>query len=138
MLYLTWKEILYMADYDFNSIFEQINNLKKPTTQTEEVCPEKDELREVLNSVSDEIKRVMNENNFTQEDLCRITGMSQSNISKILNPNDTIDVGSEKLDEYQERFQKQVEKISEVNKAALAEYVAHRRIILDLLKREFC
>lgn len=41
MLYLTWKEILYMADYDFNSIFEQINNLKKPTTQTEEVCPEK-------------------------------------------------------------------------------------------------
>ena len=22
MLYLTWKEILYMADYDFNSIFE--------------------------------------------------------------------------------------------------------------------
>ena len=30
-----------MADYDFNSIFEQINNLKKPTTQTEEVCPEK-------------------------------------------------------------------------------------------------
>ena len=64
--------------------------------------------------------------------------MSQSNISKILNPNDTIDVGSEKLDEYQERFQKQVEKISEVNKAALAEYVTHRRIILDLLKREFC
>ena len=47
-----------MADYDFNSIFEQINNLKKPTTQTEEVRPEKDELREVLNSVSDEIKRV--------------------------------------------------------------------------------
>ena len=41
MLYLTCKEILYMADYDFNSIFEQINNLKKPTTQTEEVCPEK-------------------------------------------------------------------------------------------------
>ena len=85
MLYLTWKEILYMADYDFNSIFEQINNLKKPTTQTEEVRPEKDELREVLNSVSDEIKRVMNENNFTQEDLCSITGMSQSNISKIQN-----------------------------------------------------
>ena len=39
----------------------------------------------MLNSVSEEIKRVLDENNFTQEDLCRITNMSQSNISKIQN-----------------------------------------------------
>ena len=74
-----------MAAHDMDLIFEQINNLKKPIMQTEEVHPEKDELREVLNSVSDEIKRVMDENDFTQEDLCRITKMSQSNISKIQN-----------------------------------------------------
>lgn len=46
-----------------------------------------------------------------------------------------MDVGAENLDEYQEKFQTQFEKISEANKAALAEYVAHRRIILDLLKK---
>lgn len=46
-----------------------------------------------------------------------------------------IDVGSENLDEYQIKFKTQFEKISEANKAALAEYVAHRKIILDLLKK---
>lgn len=35
--------------------------------------------------MSEEIQRVMDVNDFTQEDLCRITDMSQSNISKILN-----------------------------------------------------
>lgn len=70
-----------------NSIFEQINNLKKPVTESKEINTEneKDTLREVLNGVSEEIQRVLDENNFTQEDLCRITNMSQSNISKIQN-----------------------------------------------------
>lgn len=44
-----------------------------------------DTLHEVLSGVSEEIQRVLDENNFTQEDLCRITNMSQSNISKIQN-----------------------------------------------------
>lgn len=70
-----------------NSIFEQINNLKKPVTESKEINTEneKDTLREVLNGVSEEIQRVLDGNNFTQEDLCRITNMSQSNISKIQN-----------------------------------------------------
>lgn len=70
-----------------NSIFEQINNLKKPVTESKEINTEneKDTLREVLNGVSEEIQRVLDENNFTQEDLCRITNMSQSNVSKIQN-----------------------------------------------------
>ncbi|WP_195421549.1 ATP-binding protein [Faecalicatena contorta] len=46
-----------------------------------------------------------------------------------------MDVGASNLSEYQEKFKQQFEKISEANKAALAEYVAHRRIILDLLKK---
>lgn len=76
-----------MNNGDMNSIFEQINNLKKPVTEQTETKVEasKDVLREVLNSVSEEIQRVLDENNFTQEDLCRITNMSQSNISKIQN-----------------------------------------------------
>lgn len=74
-----------MTEDNMNSIFEQINNLKKPVVEIKEVAPKKYELREVLNSVSEEIKRVLDENNFTQEDLCRITNMSQSNISKIQN-----------------------------------------------------
>ena len=76
-----------MNNGDMNSIFEQINNLKKPVTKSKEkiVNTSEDTLREVLNSVSEEIQRVLDENNFTQEDLCRITNMSQSNISKIQN-----------------------------------------------------
>lgn len=76
-----------MNNGDMISIFEQINNLKKPATEAQEKTVDTPEnaLREVLNSVSEEIQRVMDENNFTQEDLCRITNMSQSNISKIQN-----------------------------------------------------
>lgn len=36
-------------------------------------------------------------------------------------------------EDYQNRFNKQIEKISAANGAALAEYVTHRKIILDLL-----
>lgn len=48
---------------------------------------------------------------------------------------DRIDVGADNLDSYEETFRTQFEKISEANKAALAEYVAHRKIILELLKK---
>lgn len=76
-----------MNSEEINSIFEQINNLKKPVSESEKKMTDtsNDTLREILNSVSEEIQRVLEENNFTQEDLCQITGMSQSNISKILN-----------------------------------------------------
>lgn len=68
-------------------IFEQINNLKKPDDEDKELktVKEKDSLQKVLKEVSEEIQRVLDDNNFTQEDLCRITNMSQSNISKIQN-----------------------------------------------------
>lgn len=76
-----------MNNADMTSIFEQINNLKKPATESKEkaIDNSKNILREVLNGVSEEIQRVLDENDFTQEDLCRITNMSQSNISKIQN-----------------------------------------------------
>lgn len=76
-----------MNKADMNSIFEQINHLKKPGSELKEkpMDDSNDTLREVLNEVSEEIQRVLEENNFTQEDLCRITNMSQSNISKIQN-----------------------------------------------------
>ena len=76
-----------MNNEGMNSIFEQINNLKKPDSNPKEknIDASKDTLREVLNGVSEEIQRVLDENEFTQEDLCRITNMSQSNISKIQN-----------------------------------------------------
>lgn len=76
-----------MSHEEISSIIEQINNLKKPVTESKKKTPEmgRDTLREVLEGVSEEIQRVLDENNFTQEDLCRITNMSQSNISKIQN-----------------------------------------------------
>ena len=88
MLYLTYKEDdAVMNNEDLSSIFEQISNLKKPASEAKEktIDNSNDILREVLNGVSEEIQRVLEENNFTQEDLCRATNMSQSNISKILN-----------------------------------------------------
>ena len=48
---------------------------------------------------------------------------------------DKIQVGVENLDSYEGKFKEQFEKISEANKAALAEYVSHRKIILELLKK---
>ncbi len=36
--------------------------------------------------------------------------------------------------EYIDRFQKQVAKVSEANSAVLAEYIAHRKVIIDLLE----
>lgn len=45
-----------------------------------------------------------------------------------------IEEGKIAADEYEDKFQEQFEKISEANKSALAEYVAHRKVILDLLK----
>ena len=76
-----------MNNEDMSSIFEQINKLKKPASESIETTIDisKDTVREVLSGVLDEIQRVLDENNLTQEDLCRITNMSQSNISKIQN-----------------------------------------------------
>ncbi len=74
-----------MPKEDMSSIFEQINNLKMPAKGTNIVDLENESLHDVLKDLSEEIKRVMMENDFTQEDLCRITNMSQSNISKIQN-----------------------------------------------------
>lgn len=76
-----------MSNEDMKSIFEQINNLKKPVSESREemIDNSQDTLHEVPSGVSEEIQRVLDENNFTQEDLCRITNMSQSNISKIQN-----------------------------------------------------
>ena len=84
---LNIKEAVAMNNEGMDAIFEQINNLKKPVSESKEKTVDyaKDTLREVLNGVSEEIQRVLDENNFTQEDLCRITNMSQSNISKIQN-----------------------------------------------------
>ena len=68
----------------------------------------------MLNTVSDEIKRVMDENDFTQEDLCRITKMSQSNISKIQNG-------------------KVVPRIETLQKIAMA---THTRLVISFESRE--
>ena len=76
-----------MNNEDMKAIFEQIDNLKKPDKESgeAEIKMPNDTLSEVLKGVSEEIQRVLDENNFTQEDLCRVTNMSQSNISKIQN-----------------------------------------------------
>lgn len=46
---------------------------------------------------------------------------------------DSLQEGILSSEEYKERFERQVEKISSANSAVLAEYIAHRRVILDLM-----
>lgn len=46
-----------------------------------------------------------------------------------------LDKGTISTDEYQKNFQKTIEKVSDVNRAALAEYVVHRKVILNLFKK---
>ncbi len=48
---------------------------------------------------------------------------------------DKMEVATEDLDVYEEKFKSQFEKISEANKSALAEYVYHRKIILEMLRK---
>lgn len=43
--------------------------------------------------------------------------------------------GNISTEEYQSKFSETIKKVSDVNRAALAEYVVHRRIILNLFKR---
>lgn len=76
-----------MSDRDLSSIFEQINNLKKPVSDSGEkkIDNAKNTLNEVMDNLSREIRRVLRESNLSQEELCQITNMSQSNISKIQN-----------------------------------------------------
>ena len=47
----------------------------------------------------------------------------------------TLEVGAVNLDSYLEKFANQFAKISEANKSSLAEYVAHRKVVLELLKK---
>lgn len=48
---------------------------------------------------------------------------------------DKMEVGVADLAAYEEKFKAQFEKISEANKSALAEYVYHRKIILEMLRK---
>ena len=75
-----------MCSKDLDSIFEHIDKLVISDGKKEEnVDYPEDTLQEVLQEVIEEIQRVLQENDLTQEDLCKITNMSQSNISKIQN-----------------------------------------------------
>ena len=76
-----------MGKNEIDAIFEQINKLNKPVSysETTSTSSTNSALGDMLNGVSAEIQRVLDENKLTQEDLCKITGMSQSNVSKILN-----------------------------------------------------
>lgn len=45
-----------------------------------------------------------------------------------------LDNGIITTDEYRKRFSKQIDRITSANSAALAEYIAHRKVVLDLME----
>ena len=63
----------------------------------------------------------------------RVFDKSAKNEQKILF--EQLDETNMSTDEYELFFQKQFEKISDANSAVLAEYVAHRRVIIELFER---
>lgn len=48
---------------------------------------------------------------------------------------DKMSIDCDDLEKYETKFKEQFEKISEANKSALAEYVYHRKIILEMLRK---
>lgn len=76
-----------MSENEIDALFEQINKLKISTSTSGAASANNTNsaLSDMLCGVSAEIQRILDENKLTQEDLCKITGMSQSNVSKILN-----------------------------------------------------
>ncbi len=76
-----------MSSSDISFIFDQINHLNKPikTSNSAKNEEQKEGVDRTLAEIADEIRRVLEENDLTQDELCKRTGMSQSNISKILN-----------------------------------------------------
>ena len=96
------------------------------------------QFRHLLTFMPDSIDRIkpgLSENKLDEE-LYKIKRKFDSELKKtneeILKK---IDVGVDNLAEYKEKFEIQFQKISEANKAALAEYVAHRKVVLELLKK---
>lgn len=69
------------------SIFDQINRLEMSVSESKEPSVEQSDhmLLDVLSGIAEDIQRLMEENSFTQEELCRRANMSQSNLSKIQN-----------------------------------------------------
>lgn len=89
---MTYSGGYIMKSEDMISIFDQINNLNIPSADAEDatqksptIDTEKESLKKILFSISEEIQRALELSDLTQKDLCQITGMSQSNISKIQN-----------------------------------------------------
>ncbi|MEZ3436113.1 MAG: ATP-binding protein [Lachnospiraceae bacterium] len=123
---------LYLADY-----LQEVKNNKQEriTKYTTETAPqyrhlayyEPDKIAALKPGLSDEalddalygIKREFENKTKTE---CR----------SLLNQ---LEKGTISSEEYQSRFQKTIGKVSDVNRAALAEYVVHRRIILDLFSK---
>lgn len=69
------------------SLFDEINRLEIPVSESKEPSVEQSDrvLLEVLSGIAEDIQRLMEENAFTQEELCRRANMSQSNLSRIRN-----------------------------------------------------
>ena len=71
-----------MGENGIDAIYEQINKLKISTSISGAASANNTNsaLSDMLSGVSAEIQRILDENKLTQEDLCKITGMSQSNV----------------------------------------------------------
>lgn len=94
--------------------------------------------RHLLKYMADEVKNIKPKLNDDQLDdalyeIKRVFDKIAKKEQRILF--EQLDETSMSAEEYERFFQGQVEKISDANSAVLAEYVAHRRVIIELFER---
>ncbi len=122
----------YLGDY-----LDRINKLKMERIQkyTSEMAPQyrhlhhyvRDEIAAIKPGVSDD--ELDDELYRIKRDLENKTKNECNDLMK------NLEKGSISTEEYQKQFQETIQKVSDVNMAALADYVIHRKIILNLLKQ---
>ncbi len=119
---------LYLKDY-----LEPIREEKEKKI-LEYVTKEEPQFRHLIRHMPEAIKSIK-PNADLSESLHKIKRAFDKKLKKD-NSKLLEDLDQGKIDEkdYDERFRQQISKISDSNRAALAEYVAHRKIILNLLE----
>lgn len=121
----------YLCEYLNPVSKEKMDRIRSYVTHT---APQ---FRHLLKYMPDQIEAI--KPNLTEEKLDdELHRIKREFDRKVKRENDTIisdlNNGIITTDEYARRFENQIEKINDANSAALAEYIAHRKVILDLLE----
>lgn len=124
----------YLAPYLERVQNDKIKRIEKYVT---EVAPQ---YRHLLHYARDEISKL--DPDLQDDKLDDALNRIKRNLENTANAEckelmNRLEHGNISSEEYQDQFQQTIQKVSDINSAALAEYVVHRRIILNLFRCGF-